>query len=306
MTPFDPPGATCSLSTSSTCSASIGINPAGTITGTYQDASFAVHGFLRTRDGTFTTFDAPGSAGTEPSGINPAGAITGAYFSTFLISGFLRTPGGTFITFNPPNSTSTAPVGSNPVGAIAGQYFVFLARPQNQGFLRGRDGSFITFNPPNSTYTNPVGINPEGAITGWYIDASSVVHGFLRTRDGTLITIDAPGAGTGSFEGTVAAGINAGGTITGHYSDANFNSHGFLRTRAGNFTTFDPRAPMARPSSPASTTGGQSRETTLTQQVMCFTASCGAPDIPSAGRALDGLRITVTVLSTSPTRLRFV
>jgi hypothetical protein len=55
-----------------------------------------------------------------------------------------------------------------------------------------------------------------------------------------MITIDAPGAGTGSFEGTVTAGINAEGTITGNYFDANFSSHGFLRTRAGTFTTFDP------------------------------------------------------------------
>ena len=243
LTPFDPPGATCSLSTSSGCSASNGINPEGTITGWYTDASGVTHGFLRTRDGTFTTFDAPGSAGTVPAGINPAGAITGAYFvagSLFLTPGFVRTPGGTFITFNPPNSTQTAPVGINPEGAIAGQSFVFLAPIQYQGFLRGRDGSFATFNPPNSTYTKPVGINPEGAITGWYTDASSVTHGFLRTRDGTLITIDAPGAGTGSFEGTVTAGINAEGTITGNYFDANFSSHGFLRTRAGTFTTFDP------------------------------------------------------------------
>lgn len=95
----------------------------------------------------------------------------------------------------------------HPEGAITGQYFVFLAPIQYQGFLRSRDGSIITFNPPNSTYTNPVGINPEGAITGWSMDASRVTHGFLRTRDGTLITIDAPGAGTGSFEGTVAVGI---------------------------------------------------------------------------------------------------
>jgi hypothetical protein len=129
------------------------------------------------------------------------------------------------------------PNGINPEGAITGQYG---AMGQSQGFLRTPGGTFITFNPPNSTYTNPVGINPEGAITGWSMDASRVTHGFLRTRDGTLITIDAPGAGTGSFEGTVAVGINAEGTITGNYFDANFNSHGFLRTRAGNFTTFDP------------------------------------------------------------------
>ena len=43
-----------------------GINPAGAITGFYFDASFVVHGFLRARDGTFTTFDAPGAVASPP------------------------------------------------------------------------------------------------------------------------------------------------------------------------------------------------------------------------------------------------
>src|SRR5207248_3394543 len=44
---------------------SFSINPAGTITGRYSDASDVLHGFLRTPDGTITTFDAP-NAGTDP------------------------------------------------------------------------------------------------------------------------------------------------------------------------------------------------------------------------------------------------
>jgi hypothetical protein len=35
------------------------------------------HGFLRSRDGTFTTFDPPGSTDTNPYGINSAGTIVG-------------------------------------------------------------------------------------------------------------------------------------------------------------------------------------------------------------------------------------
>ena len=57
------------------CSVASGINPEGTITGGYTDTSGAGHGFLRSPNGTFTTFDAPGSTGlTEPFGINDAGA----------------------------------------------------------------------------------------------------------------------------------------------------------------------------------------------------------------------------------------
>jgi hypothetical protein len=36
------------------------------------------HGFLRSDDGTFTTFNGPGSIFTFPASINPAGAITGS------------------------------------------------------------------------------------------------------------------------------------------------------------------------------------------------------------------------------------
>jgi hypothetical protein len=51
-----------------------GINADGAITGGYFS-----HSFLRARDGTFTTFDPPGSLSTQTTGINPAGAITGWY-----------------------------------------------------------------------------------------------------------------------------------------------------------------------------------------------------------------------------------
>ena len=67
-----------------------GINPAGAITGYYNDAGFLDHGFLRARDGTFTEFDAPGAVSTTPSSINPAGAITGSYWDASGVHGFLR------------------------------------------------------------------------------------------------------------------------------------------------------------------------------------------------------------------------
>ena len=49
------------------------INPAGTITGYYCDATNC-HGFLRAPDGIMTTFDVPGGVdGTFPEDINPSG-----------------------------------------------------------------------------------------------------------------------------------------------------------------------------------------------------------------------------------------
>ena len=55
----------------------------------------------------------------------------------------------------------------------------------------------------------------------------------------TFTTFDAPGAGTGSYQGTYPFAINPEGAITGLYVDASNMYHGFLRDRDGTFTTFD-------------------------------------------------------------------
>jgi hypothetical protein len=58
-TSFDVPGA---LGTLGVC-----INPAGVISGSYLDASGVIDGYVRTRDGTFTTFAAPGAGRHRPN-----------------------------------------------------------------------------------------------------------------------------------------------------------------------------------------------------------------------------------------------
>src|SRR5258706_950841 len=82
---FDPPGSTVTRPTS--------INAEGAITGSYNDANFVLHGFLRAPDGSFTTFDAPCAAYTFPASINRVGAIAGSYDDTNIqLHGFLRFP----------------------------------------------------------------------------------------------------------------------------------------------------------------------------------------------------------------------
>ena len=58
-------------------------------------------------------------------------------------------------------------------------------------------------------------------------------------RHAEMITFNAPGAGTGSGQGTLPNNINPQGAITGYYADANNVTHGFLRARDGTFTTFE-------------------------------------------------------------------
>jgi hypothetical protein len=168
----------------------------------YTDANYSTHGFVRSGDGKFTTFDPPGyisifavySFGPDLY-INPDGVITGTYFE---------------------------PISGNPFG---GNYRVFVRAP---------DGTLTTFDaatyPPCCIWSFPSGINPAGAITGSFNDGYTINHGFLRAKDGTVTTFDVPGAGTIPYsnQGTVPLGITPAGEIMGRYIDANGRTHGFL------------------------------------------------------------------------------
>jgi hypothetical protein len=82
-----------------------GMNPAGTVTGMLNDGFNVYRGFLRTKDGTVSIFDAPGAGtgavqGTIPIGITPGGVIAGVYvgpndgnfFGVYHGRGFLFQP----------------------------------------------------------------------------------------------------------------------------------------------------------------------------------------------------------------------
>jgi hypothetical protein len=77
---------------------STGINPGGTVTGLLNDGFNLNRGFLRTPDGTISTFDAPGAGtgfnqGTLPWGITPGGVILGTYRdANFVSHGFTFRP----------------------------------------------------------------------------------------------------------------------------------------------------------------------------------------------------------------------
>src|SRR5436190_3912813 len=84
------------------------INPNGAITGWYTDSALVSHGFLRDRNGGFTTFDVPGAEvgpGTFPFAISPGGEITGFYDNGINANhGFLRDKKGVITTFDVPGA----------------------------------------------------------------------------------------------------------------------------------------------------------------------------------------------------------
>jgi hypothetical protein len=241
---------------------SVLINNFGAITGSYLDASNVYHGFVRSPEGKFTTFDSPGADttandfnGTFPNAINDAGAIAGFYAdASGAPHGFLRSPEGAFTTFDVPGgSLSTTPIALNLEGAIVGyslnQNDVF--RP----FLRRSDGTFATWSVPGACDASPANgcfgsgahsINVFGTITSGYEDNSGnfVGHGLLRSADGKLTTFNVPGAGTGLYQGTSCPGcsvpLNLFGAEAGLYIDGSNVVHGYLRSPTGKITTFDP------------------------------------------------------------------
>lgn len=236
------------------------INVWGAITGSYQDVNSTFHGFLRTPDGKFITFQAPGADtaafnGTFPCCINDLGVIAGSFVDVNGLShGFVHRRDGKFTTFDAPNAGGfgTTPLAINLEGAIVGFYtqsdFVF------HGFIRKPDGTFITFDGPGACETDPSqgcfgsgasNVNAFGLVAGGFEDNSGnfVHHSLLRTPDGKLRVFDVPAAGTGSYQGTgcpgCAIGLNQWGAIAGPYIDSNSVQHGFFRAPGGTVTTFD-------------------------------------------------------------------
>ena len=221
------------------------INPNGAITGWATDSALVSHGFLRDRNGGFTTFDAPGAGtgagqGTFPFAISHGGEITGFYVDgTNANHGFLRDAKGVITTFDVPGADQgTFGGGFTPEGGIMGNYFD--ADTLSHGFLRDRNGVFTTFDAPDAGNvpgsfqgTYPFGINTNGAITGWYVDDANVNHGFVRDRHGAFVEFDVPGAGTGPFQGPNVYGIAPNGAVTGFFFDPDNVVHGFVREADG-------------------------------------------------------------------------
>lgn len=231
------------------------INASSEIVGYYIDSQYNDHGFVRTSDGTFTTFDIKG-ASTWPIKINDHGMIGGSYdvlrAQKDIFNGFLRSAQGKVKIVNPPRNRWGASIdGINLSGASAGNY---ADGNGVHGFLRANDGTITEFDPPGATDTDALGINDSGTIVGlyWNGDQHGILeHGYLRAADGTFTEFDAPD-GSG---GTTASAINRGGWIVGQYDDANRVSHGYLRNPAGTFAEYD--APDAGKGAYQGTLGAQ-------------------------------------------------
>ena len=258
---FDAPGAGTAPGQGTVA---FGLNLLGTVVGYTRDTNFARHGFLRTRSGSFITFDDPAAGtcsancgaigngqGTRGYSINLFGEVAGFFTdNTAHCHGFVRSPNGTFTQIDAPDAgkgpfpqgtfvSEITPMGINAAGAVIG--FYVDANSAQHGFVRSATGKITEFDPPGSTFTETNAIDLVGNIVGFYFDANSVGYGYLRDPRGNFTTIDAPGADhtAGNFNGTFCVGITLTGEIEGVFVDSNFVLHGFTRSPQGKYTTYD-------------------------------------------------------------------
>ena len=212
---FEAPGSGAGQGQGTGCfGCTFSVNQFGVVVGTYLDTNNVYHGFLRSLDGKFTSFESPGADtkpnhfnGTFAQSINDIGVIAGFYAdATGLTHGFVRSAKGTFTTFDVPGAVNgSTPIYLNDAGAIVG--YSLDVNLLFHAFLRHPDGTFSVFvGPDTCTSGIPGGCYGSeatfvslfgGASVGNFQDNSGnfVAHGLIREPSGTLSTFDAPGAG---------------------------------------------------------------------------------------------------------------
>lgn len=162
------------------------INVTGDVTGYfYFENNTSVGGFVRSPDGTISTFDF--ESGIVPESINADGAIAG-WDATPEFHGFLRSPRGVITSFDTPGNILTQNLSINGAGALVGSYQVQQSLPPfsaSHGFLRSPGGRITSFDPPGATQTTATSIDNVGVITGWYYSSTMPnAIGFLRVPAG--------------------------------------------------------------------------------------------------------------------------
>jgi hypothetical protein len=227
------------------------INNSGVVAGSGKP-----YDFIRSANGSITTFMVPGSLQTNVYAINDYGTVGGLYeirsfgelayirepsgkITTFSIAGrqgsvwglnnagvavgtpaFIRDPSGNITTFSV-NGFSTSATAINNYGEIAG-YFVENDNKTFQGFTRDAMGNITVVDPFGSSDVTIKAINDSGEVAGIYDNI--IGNGFVRDAAGNITTINPPGS-----IGTDVRALNNAGVVAGFYTDAK-GTHGFIAT----------------------------------------------------------------------------
>jgi probable HAF family extracellular repeat protein len=227
-----------------------GINNRGVIMGEYVRPDVRESGLRRDPDGTITTFDVPGAAGTEATDINDRGIISGAYSEDTPIVNNSARPRGFLLdgrkltTIEADGAVSTGVNGINNRGQVVGAYTD--ADGAIHGF-RWENGRITTIDIPGAANTALVDINNRGQIVGTTTDETgTTIRGFLW-EDGRVTDIRISGAAV-----IAPQRINERGQIVGYTADDAelTGARGFLLDKGvnGPVTPVDvPGAPRTAP-----------------------------------------------------------
>jgi probable HAF family extracellular repeat protein len=205
--------------------------------GEYVDRAGTLHGFLRERDGSVTTIDAPGASATAAYDIDDHGRIAGAYADAGLVvRGFVREPDGEFTTIDVPDAApagaaDTAASGINNQGQIVGSYSD--AAGVQHGFVLD-DGMFTTVDAPDAPGdTGVTDIDDGGRLVGVY---GLVKYDYLLDERGKFSALDVPGV----VSQAIPTGLNNQGQIVGYSDEDRARSfHGFPRDKRGRYRRID-------------------------------------------------------------------
>lgn len=214
------------------------INMRGEIMGYYIDSNNASHGFLRSPDGTVTSYDIAGSSSTVFSDINFHVIPVGWYVPSppskqGAVIGFLF--GRAYIRGAKTSTTQTYPLATNRGNAPVGYWLdpASKTNPNAQCFVGLTAVTFAIPGQGAGCWART--INDNGQIAGTYLDENGITHGFLNdTQARTIISFDPDGSVY-----TFANAINNSSQIAGYYLDAQSATHAFIRNSDGTFTTFD-------------------------------------------------------------------
>ena len=230
IAPFDDP--------MSTGTGLLGINNAGYTTGTVNYAGGTALGFVRTPDGTYTTFSNTAyPAGTFTSGRAISNSNTVIGYSSVpngsanLFRGFQRLDDGTIsllthpvgMSFQSGITLNGIAQGINDSGAVVGNYRAASGMGQpirNHGYIL--NGTTFTelkdASLPASASVNARGIANDGTVVGWTQDTTNGTRGWIYSG-GTFEYLKHPlDTVNGTLGTTILEAINNSGQILGGYS----------------------------------------------------------------------------------------
>jgi hypothetical protein len=218
FTPFDVPGSAATYPRV--------VNNNGDIAGTFTDTSGNTHGFIRSANGIFTTFDPCNGVCSNPfsiAGINDLGQVAGVTQN----GGFVRDQAGNFTAFiGPDGSTIYYAIGFTNAGETIGVSIVQADIPLY--YLLTVAGGYTIFGTGLGTFIVPsyTGINNNGQISGNYLLNGGINLDYTDTTGGLIENLatgqitDFNYSPLNTFShGTLAVALNDSGQVLGQYAD---------------------------------------------------------------------------------------